>query len=188
MSEGGSRPALLGRFRATWLSSPLPMVVEHGERDEISICAAPSLWMRARSEAHALRTTTLPDALYAAPDPGVDLAVQVVVGLRVGRPILPDGPLDGPPPRESGIWTDPSNPNTWLPASRWEEHLVSRFGPLEGWQSRAIGIAGTWTHPDVRDAVLLALAGGSELHVARTGNAPPRHVDGQPLDLRVDRR
>ena len=43
------RSAILGRFRATWLSGALPMVVEHRSDTVETLCASPSLWMGGRA-------------------------------------------------------------------------------------------------------------------------------------------
>jgi hypothetical protein len=83
--------ALLGRFRSTWLDSPLPMVVEHGPDRPETICAAPSLWMGGKLVAERLREAGLgPGDRVAYVGEARAGYVQALVGcLRVGVTFLP---------------------------------------------------------------------------------------------------
>jgi hypothetical protein len=90
--------ALLGRFRSTWLESPLPMVVEHGSGRPETICAAPSLWMGGKLVAERLREGALgPGDRVAYVGPSRAGYVQALVGcLRAGVTFLPcELALDG---------------------------------------------------------------------------------------------
>jgi hypothetical protein len=91
--------ALLHDFRTRWLTSPLPMVVEHVVGGPETICAAPSLWMGGKLVAERLRELGIREGSRVRYDgPSGALFVQALVGvLRTGAAFVAEA-LDGAEP------------------------------------------------------------------------------------------
>jgi len=91
--------ALLHDFRSRWLTSPLPMVVEHRAGAPETICAAPSLWMGGKLVAERLREQGIGEGHRVCYDgPAGAPFVQALVGiLRTGAAFVGEA-LEGAVP------------------------------------------------------------------------------------------
>lgn len=177
------RSDLLSHWRAGWLESAYPMVVEHDRDGIASMCAAPSLWMRARELQQDLRDLQASpgETLALALPPGVAWVQGLIAGLRFGARVWPedttnaslrfDGhtitrthPAATPCPEDGGVWTNPD-------PTFWSEHtLLARALERPCDAETRVLCEGDWRRPEVLlDGVLMALCAGAELHVLQPG-------------------
>lgn len=185
MSQRNERPEILKQFRDSWLHGALPLVVEHGAEAELSICAAPSLWMRARELARSRAAPATPWREATVDTPGETFVSELVAALRQGQALVPARGVPNALSRAGaacvpGVARCGASFEIWE-AARWRTDLERRFGPLTAWTGRVVAVAGAWTAPAVQEATMLALVGSAELHVFHSGVIPAQ-IDGESPD------
>ncbi|MEL6344679.1 MAG: hypothetical protein AAFV53_16300 [Myxococcota bacterium] len=86
------RSAWLGWLRERWLHQPLPMVVVHQPGTPEVVCAAPSMWMKAREWTLALRAlgASPGDTVRYVGPPSADWIAALVAAIRIGGCFLPE--------------------------------------------------------------------------------------------------
>lgn len=179
------RSPLTRSWRARWLESAYPMVVEHNDQGIASMCAAPSLWMRARElQPHLQDLAARPgESLALATPPGVAWVQALAAGLRFGLQVWPeDTPraslrFDGADiarvqeastslEDEGGVWTHDGS--GWR---MWSEHILLERATEHACEPELrVLCQGDWRHPDLLlDGVLMTLCAQAELHVLQPG-------------------